>query len=96
MNKKDVLIITILLFIFILIWIGGSIYHNAVSSTISEDVNREILPIAPTFDTKTINKLKSREKITPSFDAREVIPTPITLPNIPNPPNASGASEILL
>lgn len=96
MKQKDILIIIIPLFIFVLAWIGESAYRNAVNSTIPGDVNQEIAPISPNFDTKAIDKLKSRTQITPSFDVQAVAPTPITLPNISNPPNASGASEILL
>lgn len=80
MKQKDILIIIILLFIFAVAWIGGSIYHSAVSSTISETTSKDISPIAPTFDTKTIDKLKERQKIIPSFELKSTTPTPIALP----------------
>lgn len=96
MKQKDILIIIILLFIFALVWIGGSIYHSGVSSTISENTSKDISPIAPTFDTKTIDKLKSREKIIPSFDLGSVTPTPIVLPTLPLSPNASQGGKLLL
>jgi hypothetical protein len=95
MKQKDTLIIVILLFIFVLIWIGGSVYRSAVGSTISEDVSKEIAPIAPTFDTNVIEKLKTREKITPAFDIQGVSPTPIVLPILPYPQNASEEGELL-
>ena len=96
MKQKDILIIIILLFIFTLAWIGSSIYHSAVNSTISENVSQDIKPIDPTFDTKTVDKLKSRVKIAPSFELKSVAPTPIVLPTLPYSPNASQEGKLLL
>jgi len=98
MKQKDTIITVILLFIFVLTWIGGSVYRSAVSSTISEDVSKEISPISPTFDTKIIDKLKSREKITPVYDLQNTVPvspTPVTLPTLPYPQNASEEGRLL-
>jgi hypothetical protein len=80
LKQKDTLIIVLLLFFFVLIWIGEGIYRSVVSSTISEDVAQAISPISPNFDTKTIEKLKTREKIepiyaTPSASPNTAIPT---------------------
>lgn len=97
MKQKDVLAIIILLFIFVLIWIGEGIYRSGTNSTISENTSRDIEPITPTFDTKTIDKLKSREKIVPSFDLGNVTPTPIALPTLKiSPQNASEGGRLLL
>ena len=68
MKQKDILIVFILLFIFVIAWTVSSFYRSAVSSTITEAIIQDIPPIEPTFDTKTINRLKEREKITPSFE----------------------------
>lgn len=96
MKQKDILIIIIFLFIFVLVWIGGSIYHSGVSSTISENVSQDIKPIAPIFDTKTIDKLKSREKIIPSFELGSVTPTPIVLPTLPPSRQSSQGGKLQL
>lgn len=96
MKQKDILIILILFFILSLIWIGGSIYHSGVNSTISKNTSRDIAPIDPAFDTKTIDKLKSRKKIAPSFDLESVTPTPIVLPTLPPSANASQGGKLLL
>lgn len=96
MKQKDILIIIILFFILSLIWIGGSIYHSGVSSTISENTSQDIAPIEPSFDMKTIDKLKSREKIAPSFDLESVTPTPVVLPILPPSGNASSEGRLLL
>lgn len=73
-NKKDVAIIVILFFVSIVVWIGSSIYHTTVNSTIPEDTSKEIAPIDNNFDTKTINELKSRENILPLYDLQGVSP----------------------
>jgi len=97
MKQKDVLIIIILLFIFTLVWIGGSIYHSAISSTISETTSKDISPIAPVFDTKTIDKLKERQKITPSFELENITPIPTTIPaSIIFPQSASKEGKLSL
>lgn len=96
MKQKDFLFIIILFFIAVLVWIGGSIYHSSVSSTISEDVSQNIAPIAPNFDTKTIDKLKVREKINPVFNLEQVTPTPVTLPTLNPSRNASQGGSLLL
>lgn len=73
MKHKDILIILILLFIFVVAWVGSSIYHSVVTSTISETINQDISPITPTFDVNIINKLKERQKINPSFELKSLI-----------------------
>lgn len=97
MKQKDILIIIFLLFIFILFWIGGNIYHSGVNSTISEDMSQDIAPITPNFDTKVLDKLKSREKIIPSFDLGSTTPAPAALPPALAPSlNASQEGKLLL
>lgn len=97
MKKKDILIIIILLFVFVVAWVGFSIYHSVISSTISETTSQDISPIAPTFDTKTIEKLKLRQKITPSFELKSITPTPFqTLPAQLAPPKASGEGKLAI
>lgn len=84
MKKNDLLILLASIFIFVFIWIGFSIYHNSISSTISEAVNIQLTPISPSFDTKTIEKLKKRESVTPLFQSGLVIN-----PSISEEPNKS-------
>jgi|WetSurMetagenome_2_1015567.scaffolds.fasta_scaffold409419_1 hypothetical protein len=96
MKQKDVLITVILLFIFTLAWIGESIYRSTVNSTISETVNQDIKSINPNFDTKTVNKLRLRKKIIPSFDIKIVTPAPIVMPTLPYSPNSSGEAKLKL
>ncbi len=70
MKQRDLLFLVISTFILIVAWIGFSIYHNLVSSTITGPVEEKILPINPTFDTKTIDTLKKRKNIEPIFQTK--------------------------
>ena len=67
MKKNDILIILIPTFLFVIAWIAFSVYHNIVTSTISEELNMQILPISSNFDTKTIDGLKNRQRVEPVY-----------------------------
>ncbi len=67
MKQREVLLLVFSTFILIIAWIGFSIYHNLVSSTITKPVEEKIVPINPSFDTKTIDILKERRTIEPIF-----------------------------
>ncbi len=75
MNKKDLLFIMISGFTLVVFWIGFNIYHNAKTSTIPEATSIQITPITPTFDKKTIDEIKKRNKISPVFEIN-TNPTP--------------------
>lgn len=96
MKQKDILIIIILLFIFVLAWTGESIYSSGTSSTISETTAKDIAPIAPTFDTKTIETLRQRQKIIPVYELGNIAPTPVVLPTLPASLNASQGGKLQL
>lgn len=72
MKQKELLFIAASFFLLFLIFIGFSIYHNFVTSNITDDVNIQILPISPSFDEKTISDLKKRKNLTPVF---QITPT---------------------
>jgi hypothetical protein len=97
MKRKDVLIILVLLFIFVVAWIGGNIYHSIATSTISDTEDRDISPIEPSFDIKTVGKLRLRQKINPSFELGDILPTPTPFPlEIISPPKSSEEGKLIL
>jgi len=67
-TQKDILFILISSFIMVVLWIGFNIYHIWITSTISQDIQLQLTPIAPNFDPATIQQLKTRENINPSFE----------------------------
>lgn len=91
MKQKDILFLLIPVTLLVIAWIVFNIYHNSATSTISESLSTNILPISPNFDIKTISNLKEREKVVPAFEFRKAeaptpTPTPTPTPNlIPSP-----------
>lgn len=92
MKRKDIIFLTTATLALVLSWMLFNIYHASVSSTITPVQNIQIKPINPTFDTKIVEKLKKREKVSPIFEvekgAQEQISTPsviLSSPNISSP-----------
>ncbi len=88
MKRKDILVILIPTFIFVVFWVIFSIHHALNTPTISENINMQITPISPTFDTKVIDSLKKREVITPLYEitgakSNSSSTLPIPTPSIP-------------
>lgn len=71
MKRREILFLIISTFVLVFVWVGFSIYHNAVTSTISQTLSIQIAPISPTFDMQTFEKLKEREKVSPLFEIRK-------------------------
>jgi|SRR3989344_2719883 len=87
MKRNDVLFLMISSFVVVVVWISVSVYSSAVTSTISETLGVQIIPISPAFDTPVIEALKKRRVITPSnelpttaSEEASLSPTPITPP----------------
>ena len=64
-QQKDILFLFISTFIIVVAWIGFNLYHKMVTSTITPDLQMQIVPIDPRFDTVTIERLKKRISVTP-------------------------------
>lgn len=79
-TQKDILYLTASLFFIVIVWVASNIYHAAVTSQISENLQMQIIPIEATFDTETIQKLKTRREISPNFET--------TTPTQASPPAA--------
>jgi hypothetical protein len=65
-QQKQIAILLVPLFILTVCWVIFNVYHNYVSSTITDPLSYEIIPIKGNFDTDTINKIKERKKVSPS------------------------------
>lgn len=71
MKQKDILFLSISVFIVIVAWISFSIYHNLIFSTISQPTAERLEPITPEFNTQTIENIK-KKKIVQVSDEIEV------------------------
>ena len=90
--QKDILYISISSFVLVVLWVGFNLYHAYVTSTIEPDLQIKILPIEPRFDTETIEKLKTREKITPLYESDSASPEAVVAP-LPTSPELPSVSE---
>lgn len=97
MKQRDILFFLASICIVVFAWIAFSLVHNALTSTISQETTQAIAPIQPTFDTATIEKLKARLAVTPSFtiqpaSSQDVVVTPAQA--TPSPIQTASAPAI--
>jgi len=93
MKQKDIIFILASAFFVVFVWIIFEIYHSSVSSTISEKLNVQIVPIKAEFDIKTINSIKNKDKIAPLYEGAEPSPSLGISPS-PSPALAQPESSI--
>lgn len=60
---KNLITLGVLTVITIIFWIGFDVYHNSVTSTVTEDTAKTIIPITPTFDSNAIEIIQERNQI---------------------------------
>ncbi len=65
--QKDLTYLSFSLFILVAAWVGFSIYHSQVTSTISDNLQLRIKPIPNQFDRATINALQTHTAIQPDY-----------------------------
>lgn len=75
MKHKDIISILVSALLLVIAWVVFNIYHNSVTSTTPEALEKEALIINPDFDEKTINKLKERKRVLPVYDLESPSPT---------------------
>lgn len=90
MKRKDILLLLVPSFIFVLAWMGFSIYHSFINSTIPEVLNIQILPISPSFDTTIISSLKNRTRVNPIY---EINPSIVSLGTESNSQSQTSSSS---
>lgn len=73
--ERDILFVLISSFVLTVAWVGFNLYHKWATSTISSSLQIQIQPITPDFDSRTLEKLKTREKISPILEAKSPSPT---------------------
>lgn len=66
-RQREIILIVVSFFIISIIWIGFSLYHNAITSTISEPLNADIKEINPNFKSDIIQILKNRAYVEPLY-----------------------------
>jgi hypothetical protein len=61
MNRKEVVIISIITFLSVFVWIIFSVYHSNTSNDLTGIKIQEMTPLTPVFDNDIISSLKNRE-----------------------------------
>lgn len=84
MKQKDLLILLTPMFIVTILWVIFNIYHNHVTSTITDPLTVQIIPIDGNFNKSSLENIKNRKRTEPLFVApaneEEEIPTTPTPP----------------
>jgi hypothetical protein len=100
MKQRNLVIILIPIFVLTVLWVISNVYHSYVNSTIELPVADQIIPINGSFDTKTIEQIKTRARTSP-LDEAPISGTPSQTPSsspTPSPVNsqksASGSAKI--
>ena len=58
-------------------WIGFTIYHTAVTSTLDAALTEQVRPLPPRFDEATIRDIMNRRDVPPTYEvAGSTTPTP--------------------
>lgn len=65
MKQKELLIILIPMFLVTVLWVIFNIYHNHVSSTITDPLTLQIIPIDGEFNITSLESIKDRKRIEP-------------------------------
>ncbi len=92
MKRNDIIFLLTSIVILSIAWVIFSVIHASTASTIASDVNKEIEPIAATFDMKTITTLQARQSITPIYTFQTIPNAPIT--SIPNASSNSAQPTV--
>lgn len=69
-KRRDTIFLLGMMFLTVVAWVGFTIYHIAVTSTIEEEIQVQIVPINPNFDSVTLDNLKKRNAVAPLYRTR--------------------------
>lgn len=95
MKLKKGYLLCILFFtsIVVISWIIFNVYQAAIGTTISQKIAIEITPIKPDFDSKVIEKIRNREKVSPVYEVTATLSQPVFSPSQQVPLNPAGTSS---
>ncbi|MBI2611800.1 hypothetical protein HYW54_03590 [Candidatus Gottesmanbacteria bacterium] len=60
MSLKQLVVLSIIIFLSIVFWIVFDLYHVATVTTITPTQEAQVKPLTPTFDNDIIGKIKNR------------------------------------
>ena len=62
-SNQNILTIALLTLFIVVTWLGFDIYRSIHKPTLSKILEKQIKKLQPEFDTKTLNNLKQRKRI---------------------------------
>lgn len=62
MNRKELFVLALIIFLTVVAWIAFGIYHANSTSTKTEKELREVVPLTPIFDHDIIDSIEKRER----------------------------------
>jgi len=89
--KKDFFRLSILTLATVIVWIGMTVYRTLNSSQVKPEVKRLLLPLTPTLDLDTIEKIRQRE-IVPEADWNSLQPARSDILAVPEASRSATSS----
>jgi hypothetical protein len=87
-KEKDIVFVLSSSAIVAFIWIGSSLYHSYITSTIHEPLSTLIQPISPKFNTRAMQHISQRQVTNPTYERTAGISSPT--------PGSSSASAAVI
>lgn len=63
MNRKELYILAMIIFLTVIAWITFGIYHARNTSSVNDLKSENLVPLTPAFDNDIIDQLRSRKEI---------------------------------
>lgn len=70
---KNILLLTAFSTFAVIVIVAFDVYHKIQISSLPENTKKRVIPIAPNFDTKTLDSLKSRVPIVVSIEGKSQV-----------------------
>lgn len=71
--QKNLLKLAIITLITIIVWVAAATYRSFTKSRIAPDVKKQLLPLTPTLDIDTMEKIQQRQ-VTPTINWNDLKP----------------------
>lgn len=89
---KNLLLLAIFTLFTVVALVIFNVYHNSTATKISEDLTKKVTPIDSSFDTQTLEKLKTREVIDVDLSEKVAVSSPSPVINVPIEPSTPSAT----
>lgn len=99
--QRDFVFLTCSIFIIVVIWVALNIYETAVTSTINQTLQTQIIPIKGIFDKQAIEAIQRRIPVVPDYSTASksgisLTPTTLPIPTIASETLTPIPTEVLL